>query len=244
MSYSVILPTFNEAGHIVNLIKEIQNVFKKLKCKYEIIIIDDNSTDKTQINIKKNFSSNFIKLFIRKKKRSLVSSINEGILKSSNNYIIWMDADFQHPPVYIKKFIKLSKTSDAIIFSRFLNNSKRFYNDIDKKKNTNTIFSNFLNKLGNFFLYEDITDYTSGFICVKKKLLKKKLVGHYGDYFMYLIYELKKNKARILELAFAEQMRKTGKSKTTAGFLSYVVKLYYYTLAFFIIFVKKNFYSE
>ena len=244
MSYSVVLPTFNEEGHIVNLIKEIQNVFKKLKCKYEIIIIDDNSTDKTQINIKKNFSSNFIKLFIRKKKRSLVSSINEGILKSSNNYIIWMDADFQHPPVYIKKFIKLSKTSDAIIFSRFLNNSKRFYNDIDKKKNTNTIFSNFLNKLGNFFLYEDITDYTSGFICVKKKLLKKKLVGHYGDYFMYLIYELKKNKARILELAFAEQMRKTGKSKTTAGFLSYAVKLYFYTLAFFIIFVKKNFYSE
>ncbi len=241
MSYSVILPTFNEGGHIVNLIKEIQNVFKKLKCKYEIIIIDDNSTDKTQINIKKNFSSNFIKLFIRKKKRSLVSSINEGILKSSNNYIIWMDADFQHPPVYIKKFIKLSKTSDAIIFSRFLNNSKRFYNDIDKKKNTNTIFSNFLNKLGNFFLYEDITDYTSGFICVKKKLLKKKLVGYYGDYFMYLIYELKKNKARILELAFAEQMRKTGKSKTTAGFLSYAVKLYYYALAFFIIFVKKNF---
>jgi glycosyltransferase involved in cell wall biosynthesis len=241
VSYSVILPTFNEAGHIVNLIKEIQNVFKKLKCKYEIIIIDDNSTDKTQVNIKKNFSSNFIKLFIRKKKRSLVSSINEGILKSSNNYIIWMDADFQHPPVYIKKFIKLSKTSDAIIFSRFLNNSKRFYNDIDKKKNTNTIFSNFLNKLGNFFLYEDITDYTSGFICVKKKLLKKKLVGYYGDYFMYLIYELKKNKARILELAFAEQMRKTGKSKTTAGFLSYAVKLYYYALAFFIIFVKKNF---
>jgi dolichol-phosphate mannosyltransferase len=241
VSYSVILPTFNEGGHIVNLIKEIQNVFKKLKCKYEIIIIDDNSTDKTQINIKKNFSSNFIKLFIRKKKRSLVSSINEGILKSSNNYIIWMDADFQHPPVYIKKFIKLSKTSDAIIFSRFLNNSKRFYNDIDKKKNTNTIFSNFLNKLGNFFLYEDITDYTSGFICVKKKLLKKKLVGYYGDYFMYLIYELKKNKARILELAFAEQMRKTGKSKTTAGFLSYAVKLYYYALAFFIIFVKKNF---
>jgi glycosyltransferase involved in cell wall biosynthesis len=244
VSYSVILPTFNEEGHIVNLIKEIQNVFKKLKCKYEIIIIDDNSTDKTQINIKKNFSSNFIKLFIRKKKRSLVSSINEGILKSSNNYIIWMDADFQHPPVYIKKFIKLSKTNDAIIFSRFLNNSKRFYNDIDKKKNTNTIFSNFLNKLGNFILYEDITDYTSGFICVKKKLLKKKLVGHYGDYFMYLIYELKKNKVRIQELAFAEQMRKTGKSKTTAGLLSYAVKLYYYTLAFFIIFVKKNFYSE
>ena len=163
MSYSVILPTFNEGGHIVNLIKEIQNVFKKLKCKYEIIIIDDNSTDKTQINIKKNFNNNFIKFFVRKNKRSLVNSINDGISKSSNNYIIWMDADFQHPPIYIEKFIKLSKTNDAIIFSRFLDNSKRFYNNINKK-NTNTRFSNFLNKLGNLFLYKDITDYTSGFI--------------------------------------------------------------------------------
>ena len=150
MSYSVILPTFNEGGHIVNLIKKIQNVFKKLKCKYEIIIIDDNSTDKTQINIKKNFNNNFIKFFVRKNKRSLVNSINEGIAKSSNNYIIWMDADFQHPPIYIEKFIKLSKTNDAIIFSRFLDNSKRFYNNINKK-NTNTRFSNFLNKLGNLF---------------------------------------------------------------------------------------------
>lgn len=243
MSYSVILPTFNEGGHIVNLIKEIQNVFIKLKCKYEIIIIDDNSTDKTQINIQKNFNNNFIKFFVRKNKRSLVNSINEGIAKSSNNYIIWMDADFQHPPIYIEKFIKLSKTNDAIIFSRFLDSSERFYNNINKK-NTNTRFSNFLNKLGNLFLYKDITDYTSGFICVNKKLLKKKLVGHYGDYFMYLIYELKKNKVKTLELPFAEQMRKTGKSKTTAGYLSYAVKLYYYTLAFFIIFIKKNFYSE
>ena len=243
MSYSVILPTFNEGGHIVNLIKEIQNVFKKLKCKYEIIIIDDNSTDKTQINIKKNFNNNFIKFFVRKNKRSLVNSINDGISKSSNNYIIWMDADFQHPPIYIEKFIKLSKTNDAIIFSRFLDNSKRFYNNINKK-NTNTRFSNFLNKLGNLFLYKDITDYTSGFICVNKKLLKKKLVGHYGYYFMYLIYELKKNKIKTLELPFAEQIRKTGKSKTTAGYLSYAVKLYFYTLAFLTIFIKKNFYSE
>jgi glycosyltransferase involved in cell wall biosynthesis len=244
MSYSVILPTFNEGGHIVNLINEIQNVFKKFKCKYEIIIIDDNSTDKTQINIKKNFNNKFIKFFVRKKKRSLVSSLNEGILESANNYIIWMDADFQHPPIYVEKFIKFSRTNDVIIFSRFLINSKRLYNNINKQQNPNTKFSNFLNKLGNIFLYKDITDYTSGFICINKKLLKKKLIGHYGDYFMYLIYELKKNKVKILELPFIEQIRKTGESKTTAGYLPYAVKLYYYTLAFFKIFIKKNLNSE
>ena len=123
MSYSVILPTFNEGGHIVNLIKKIQNVFKKSKCKYEIIIIDDNSNDNTQINIKKKIYSSFVKLFVRKKNRSLVDSINEGILRSSNHYIIWLDADFQHPPHYIKKFIKYSKKYDVMIQYINLQNS-------------------------------------------------------------------------------------------------------------------------
>ncbi len=69
MSYSLILPTFNEEGHIVNLIKKIQKIFVKFKCKYEIIIIDDNSTDNTQKNIKKEINSNHVKLFVRKKKK-------------------------------------------------------------------------------------------------------------------------------------------------------------------------------
>jgi glycosyltransferase involved in cell wall biosynthesis len=241
MNYSVILPTFNEGEHIVNLIKEIRKIFIKLKCKYEIIIIDDNSTDTTQINIKKKFHSNFIKLFVRKKKkRSLVDSLNEGILSSSNNYIIWLDADFQHPPHYIKKFITYSKDNDVIIFSRFLKSSKRFYDNKKHIKNSNTNFSNYLNRLGKFFLYKDITDYTSGFICVNKQFLKKKLIGHYGDYFINLIYELKKEKAKILELPFIERIRKSGESKTTEGKLSYFIKLYYYFIIFLKIFIKKN----
>jgi glycosyltransferase involved in cell wall biosynthesis len=241
MSYSVILPTFNEGGHIVNLIKKIQNVFKKLKCRYEIIIIDDNSTDNTQINITKNFYSSSIKLFVRKKKRSLVDSLNEGILRSSNNYIIWLDADFQHPPHYIKKFINYSKKYDVIIFSRFLRNSKRFYDNKKNIKNPNTNFSNYLNKLGKKLLYKDITDYTSGFICINKKFLKKKLIGYYGDYFINLIYELKSKKAKILELPFIERIRKTGKSKTTVGNISYIIKLYYYFKTFLKTLIKKNF---
>jgi glycosyltransferase involved in cell wall biosynthesis len=241
MSYSVILPTFNEGGHIVSLIKEIQNIFKKSKCNYEIIIIDDNSTDDTRINIKKNFYSSFIKLYVRKNKRSLVDSINEGILRSSYNYIIWLDADFQHPPHYIKKFIKYSKKYDAIIFSRFLKKSIRFYDNKKNVKNPNTKFSNYLNKLGKIFLYKDITDYTSGFICVNKKFLKKKLIGYYGDYFINLVYELKSKKAKILELPFTENIRKTGESKTTAGNVSYFIKLYYYFITFLKIIIKRIF---
>ena len=39
-----------------------------------------------------------------------------------------MDADFQHPPQYIEKFIEYSKKYDAIIASRFLSKSERYFN--------------------------------------------------------------------------------------------------------------------
>ena len=47
MSYSVILPTLNEKGHILNLIKSISDIFKKKDLKYEIIVVDDRSSDGT-----------------------------------------------------------------------------------------------------------------------------------------------------------------------------------------------------
>ena len=47
MQYTVILPTLNENGHIVSLINEIEKIFKSKNKTFEIIIIDDNSTDGT-----------------------------------------------------------------------------------------------------------------------------------------------------------------------------------------------------
>ena len=52
-SYSVILPTLNEVGHINSLIKDISNNFEKFNIEYEIIIVDDNSIDGTVEKISK-----------------------------------------------------------------------------------------------------------------------------------------------------------------------------------------------
>ena len=91
MSYSVILPTLNEAGHIVELIKKINSVFLEIDVSFEIIVIDDDSSDNTDklcneliknyVNFKffsrkgkkKNFSFLFCK---RKKSKSISSSYN------------------------------------------------------------------------------------------------------------------------------------------------------------------------
>ena len=53
MNYSVILPILNEKGHIIELIKKIRFIFSEIHQKYEIILVDDNSTDGT-IDLVKN----------------------------------------------------------------------------------------------------------------------------------------------------------------------------------------------
>ena len=111
MGYSLILPTLNEKNHIIKLIDEISNIFVLSKKEYEIIIVDDNSDDGTIEVIKNHIkTTNKVKLFIRtNQKKNLAKSINLGIQKSIFENVIWMDADFQHPPEYINEFINISK---------------------------------------------------------------------------------------------------------------------------------------
>ena len=172
MSFSVILPTLNEKGHILKLIEQISHIFKTYKKEYEIIVVDDNSNDGTFEIVKNHqIDKSYLKVILRtNKKKNLAESINEGILASKFENIIWLDADFQHPPKYIKNFIEKSKKYDAIISSRFLDKSERYFNNDKFKKQINENQSYLYNKLCRIFLFRDITDYTSGYICVKKKI--------------------------------------------------------------------------
>jgi len=217
MSFSVILPTLNEKNHIRDLANSISKIFLSKNILFEIIVVDDNSTDGTA-NIIRQLSkvNKNIKLICRKnKKKNLAQSINEGIIKSCNDFIIWMDADFQHPPRYISNFIGLIKKNSVIVCSRFLPKSKRYFNSNKIKKKINENQSYIYNLLCNFFLFKDFTDYTSGFICIKKELIKDyTLKGYYGDYFVNLIVYLKIKKIKILEIPFKDNARVSGMSKT------------------------------
>jgi len=217
MSFTVILPTFNENNHIKDLIKSISDIFFSQNILFEILVVDDNSTDGTRETIDEFSKTNkYLKILHRNnKKKNLAKSIDEGIKNSTYDFIIWMDADFQHPPKYILEFIRLSNKYNAIVCSRFLSDSKRYFDDekINKKINENQSF--FYNKLCNFFLFKDLTDYTSGFICLKKDLLKNyNLRGYYGDYFVNLMVYLKLKEINIIEIPFKDGLRASGFSKT------------------------------
>ncbi len=243
MSFSVILPTLNEAGHIVQLVKTIGKILSKYR--HEIIIVDDNSTDSTPelcIDLKKKNKK--VYFFSRKGlKRNLAKSINLGIKKSKYENVIWLDADFQHPPQYIKLFTKFQKDFDVVIFSRFLPKSKRYFINKKFKKEINENQSIFFNKVCKFFLFDDITDYTSGFICIKRKIFKNhKLVGYYGEYFINLITHCKLQNKTIKELPYNERPRYSGASKTLPEIsFKYLILMYKYSICLFLNILKKIF---
>ena len=243
MKFSVILPTLNENKHIVDLINSISNVFKKKNLVYEIIVVDDNSVDgtiDTVENIKDGY--NFLQLIVRKnQKKNLAQSINDGIKQSKYENIIWMDADFQHPPMYIGDLISNIDKHEAVICSRFLKKSCRYFNDEKFEKNLNENQSYIYNKLCKFFLFKDISDYTSGYICIKKKIFDNfKLKGYYGDYFVSLITYLKKKNYKIVEIPFKDKERASGFSKTVVNVnIKYIYTCFRYVITLIFNIFKK-----
>ena len=244
MGYSVILPTLNEAGHIVKLIEKIRSIFSEIQEEFEIILVDDNSTDGT-VELGENIAKKHgnIQFFLRKGlKKNLANSINLGIQKSKYENIIWMDADFQHPPDNIKLFHNYQEKFDLIIFSRFLKDSTRYFDNNISKKKINEPQSILFNKLCRSLLYKDITDYTSGFICIKKKIFENYILkGYYGDYFINLIIYSRLKNYSIIELPFTDKERSSGYSKTAPEFsLRYLAVSLNYILSLLQNYFKKK----
>ena len=111
---SVVLCSYNEEKSIANTL----NKLIKSKIVKEIIIIDDNSQDKT-IQIIKKYKSKKIKLYVRKKIRGFASAFIYGIKKTSYNYILRFDVDmYSNISLFLETFAKYKK-KDCIIFSRY-----------------------------------------------------------------------------------------------------------------------------
>lgn len=114
--YSIVIPIFNESDNLVSLISEIDEIIFN-KIEFEIIIVDDGSTDGTQKVLKeimidkKHLNISVIKNSINQG-QSL--SIFKGINKANFNNIITIDGDSQNDPYDIFKLEKIYANNDSI----------------------------------------------------------------------------------------------------------------------------------
>ncbi|MDP2928545.1 MAG: glycosyltransferase family 2 protein [Candidatus Omnitrophota bacterium] len=110
MTYSVVIPLFNESRNIAELYKRLKKVLEGLSDEYEVIIVDDGSTDDSFELLKDiAFMDRAVKIVRFDKNYGQHRAIAAGVLEARGDYLITLDADLQNPPEEIEKLIEKSK---------------------------------------------------------------------------------------------------------------------------------------
>jgi dolichol-phosphate mannosyltransferase len=212
---SVILPTYNERDNIIPLVDAIiTSVYPS-----EILVVDDNSPDKTAESVREYIKEhNYVSLIVNEKRLGLAQSIRKGVLNSKNDIVVWMDSDLSHPPELLKKMLGEIKNFDAVIGSWLITGGG------DKRKSILEKTRSFLaNKICQLVFGNKITAYTSGYMMIRKSVLKNyEFGGDYGEYFIDLCRFLTKNDFRIREIPFICRSRRNGISKTSPNLVTLI----------------------
>jgi dolichol-phosphate mannosyltransferase len=112
---SIIIPTYNEADNIYELIERVFGALSSSGISGEMIIVDDNSPDNTAEVAEKAISTYPIKVIKRKGKLGLSSAVLDGLGVAGGDTVAVMDADLSHPPEALPQMFELIEKGDAEI---------------------------------------------------------------------------------------------------------------------------------
>jgi len=162
----IILPTYNEATNIEKIINKII----KLGC--EVLVVDDNSPDKT-FEIVENLKTQYknINLIKRSGKLGLGSAYREGFkwaLENNFLFIVEMDADFSHSVEDLEKMLSYRSKHDVIIGSRYTPEGK-----IEGWSKKRYYLSLIANKVVRLLAFTKVNELTGGFRIYTADALKK-----------------------------------------------------------------------
>lgn len=123
---SVIIPCFNEEKTISQNIKKVFNYLNGRFTNFEIIVVNDGSTDKTLTQLKTLQLNIPLKIINHQINEGKGKAIKDGALHSQYNLLLFLDADLAIPIEELDKFLKeLNNGYDLVIASRFLPGSKK-----------------------------------------------------------------------------------------------------------------------
>lgn len=200
---SVVTPTFNVEENIVDLCNQVESIFKDLNIKYEHIIVDNHSTDKTVIKVKELIKVNSsIKLIVNNKNYGHLASPVHGIKQSTGEATILLNADFQDPPELIKDLISSWKNGSKITLLQ-----KNLSDEPLNIKYLRKFYYWFINKISNV----NLTKNTTGSGIIDKSLVD--ILKEIDDPVPYLRGLLAEIGPEISLINFNQPKRVKGKSK-------------------------------
>ena len=166
---SVIVPLYNEERTIIKVLNRLSEI-KKQDFVYEVIVINDGSTDNSLSLLEQN-KDLYDQLITYEKNNGKGYAVLKGLESAKGKYIIFQDADLEYDPKDFLKFVNLINNfePDLILGSR-LN-----YSDFTRSHNILNKFGNmFITLIFNLFYNTTFTDIYSCYLCYKKELINEK----------------------------------------------------------------------
>ncbi|MCB0426235.1 MAG: polyprenol monophosphomannose synthase [Mangrovimonas sp.] len=221
----VIIPTYNEAENVEAII----NAVFSLDSAFDVLIVDDNSPDKTHVivqRLQKTYPER-LHLEVRKEKSGLGTAYIHGFkwcLEKGYTYIFEMDADFSHNPKDLERLYKACKVdgADMSIGSRYVKGVNVVNWPIGR-----VILSYMASKYVRLITGMKIYDTTAGFVCYHRNVLEAldldeiKFIGYAFQIEMKFNAYRKKFKIVEVPIVFTDRVR--GESKLSKSIISEAV---------------------
>ncbi len=212
MRILVIIPTYNELENVKKIIPAVLGQNSGI----DVLIVDDNSPDKTGDYVEELSKENSrVKLLRREKKLGLGTAYIAGFkyaLQHNYDFVFEMDADFSHDPNEIKNFLEAIKEADLVLGSRYIN-GVRVLNWPMRR----LLLSYFASVYTRIITGLPVKDATGGYKCFRIDVLKAidldRIKSNGYSFQIEMTFKAYKKGFRIKEIPIVFMDRVKGKSK-------------------------------
>jgi len=205
---SIVVPVYNEEENVKLLYDEIYSVLNGKYKKYEIIFIDDGSTDSSLLRLKElRESDDAVKVITFRKNFGQSSAISAGFEYCNGDIIVTLDADLQNDPADIPAVIEKIKEGYDIVNGWRKKRKDKFL--------TKRLPSFFGNKLISFITKVKLHDYGCTLRGFRRDVVKNLKL--YGEMHRYIPAIASRIGIRSIEIRVNHRERKFGKSKYGLG---------------------------
>ncbi len=221
---SVVIPTYNEAGGIEQLIAALTDVFAKAGINGEIVIVDDNSPDGTGALVDALAARYPVRCLHRAGKLGLASAVIDGWATCSSPILGVMDADFSHDPKIIPQMVQAIQSGECelAIGSRYIRGGG-ITNWPWRRRITSRVAIMLATPLTR------VKDITSGYLFCKRSVIEGVALDPIG-FKIGLEVIMKGNYKNAKEVPYVFTDRRVGSSKLNSGeilnYLKQLVKIY------------------
>jgi undecaprenyl-phosphate 4-deoxy-4-formamido-L-arabinose transferase len=202
---SVVVPVYNSQDCLEELARRIDEVFRGINCRYELILVSDQSTDSSWnviislakrnpaiigISLRKNFGQD--------------NAIMAGLRRARGMYVVIMDDDLQHDPVYIPRLIEEIGNGHDVVYARYIEKKQIFW------KNAGSWFND---QVARIVLHKPKNVYLSPYKIIRADVVREICV--YEGPYPYIDGLLFRRTAHFSQIEIEHQKRFQGSSTYT-----------------------------